>query len=222
MITLVYPYFNNGQMLDRQLEEWARYENKDQWKAIIVDDGSQRDPALSHMIDVGFEIELYRITDDIAWNQDGARNLAMKHASGFCLLADMDHLLTADQASKLAALEFDKAKSYRFNRQLLNRKEINVAPNIWLMHADLFWQCGGYDERYAGYYGSDRFFCISVKEKAGAPRVLDICMTVYLGADLPDANTTDYGRTKSKHDLDQVGVTFKPVPQINFNWERLI
>lgn len=221
MITLVYAYYNNSKMLDLQLQEWSKYQDKDKWQAIIVDDGSQRDPAIDHLIDVGFPISLYRIKNDIPWNMDGARNLAMTHASGWCLLCDMDHVLTADKAKELQGLALNAGRAYKFQRRLTNGTKINQGANIWIMHADLFWKIGGYDERYAGYYGSDLYFKKSADAVAGKPIELDIELTVYMPAQVKDASTTDYGRLNSKHDLRKLKKELAPVPQLNFEWERL-
>ena len=104
MITLVYPYYDNGGMLERHSEEWSSYapEVKAQLRAIVVDDGSPNDPAAAHVREVGFPVELYRIKQNIVWNVPGARNLGMHVApSGWCLLTDIDHLLAASEAEKL-------------------------------------------------------------------------------------------------------------------------
>ena len=118
MITIVMAYFENGGMLDLHLSEWEQYERKDRWRIVLVDDCSKRDPALPHIRDVGIEIELYRINTDRAWNQNGARNLGMTHAMGWCLLTDMDHLLPARDAKRLQGIDLDggPARYYRPHR----------------------------------------------------------------------------------------------------------
>ena len=57
-LTLVYPYYNNGKMLERHFEEWNHYSHKDKWNIIIVDDGSKRDPAIDHIKDIKIELKL--------------------------------------------------------------------------------------------------------------------------------------------------------------------
>ncbi len=118
MITLVYPYYNNGGMLERQLSVWRTYQQPESWSLVLVDDGSQEDPASSHLMPCGIDVTLYRITTDIAWNQHGAKNLAMSHCTGWCLLSDIDHVLPAEEAEHLQALlpTLDPKRVYRFAR----------------------------------------------------------------------------------------------------------
>jgi len=87
MITIVLSYYENGLMLERHLEEWAGYapEVKAELRAVVVDDGSPRDPAVAHLRNVGFPVDVYRIRQNLIWNVAGARNLGMTQApDGWC------------------------------------------------------------------------------------------------------------------------------------------
>jgi hypothetical protein len=225
-LTLVYPYYNNGSMLERQLDAWARYADPARWQAIIVDDGSRDDPAQPHLRDVGFPLALYRIREDIPWNQDGARNLAMYHAHGWCLLSDMDHLLPPEQATRLLTVAKDPERYYTLDRQLSDGRPLRRAPNILLLHCDLFARVGGYDEAYSGYYGSDVAFRRRLAERARGGH-LPIPLTVYVPAEVPDAATRHYGRRHSPYWLGsnpelarRLAANPPPIKPLNFTWER--
>ncbi len=226
MITIVMAYFENGGMLDLHLKEWEQYTDKDRWRVILVDDCSNRDPALPHIRDVGIDLSLYRITTDRAWNQNGARNLGMKHASGWCLVTDMDHLLTADQAARLQSVNLDgnQKRYYRPQRmRAATGERYKQHPNTWIIHDSKYWLAGGYDERYCGYYGTDATFRRNLERTLGPASQIDITLMLYGREVQKDASTVDYGRKDSKYYLRNLpckGERLMPVPQLNFEWER--
>ena len=47
-VRLIYPYYENPKMLERQVENWNQYagELRDHIRIILVDDGSEKHPAL--------------------------------------------------------------------------------------------------------------------------------------------------------------------------------
>ena len=229
-ITLLYPYYQNGGMLNRHLSEWEGYKIKEKFKAIVVDDGSPTDPAINHLegVDVGFPIELYRIKEDIPWNQDGARNLGMTHATGWCLISDMDHLLNVTNARKLAALTYDRAVHYVPNREKPDGSKYHHHPNTYFLTSDLYWLAGGYDESFRGYYGSDSVFKRQLNE-ISERQMLNVALTLYSREDIPDASTTNYGRKDSQyHILNNPELMERrkqmpgPIEPLNFEWERLL
>jgi len=231
-VTFVYPYFENGPMLDLHMSEWSQYQNKDQWKIIIVDDCSTRDPAIDHIRDVGIDLELYRIHTDIPWNQDGARNLGMSNARGWCLMCDMDHLLPAEDADRLITKRrWGITKHYTFKRRDSSGTRIRkIPPNIMLLHNKLFWSVGGYDERFCGYYGSDANFISRLQLRSGRGKVLrDVDLTMYRSDELYGATTTDYGRKGTEYHIknypelrDLMYQHERPIKPLNFEYERLI
>jgi len=232
-VTLVYAYFENGPMLDLQFSEWEQYKQKDRFKIIIVDDCSKRDPAIDHIRDVGIDVELYRIHNDIPWNQDGARNLAMTNAEGWCIMCDMDHVLTTGGASLYLSKvnNLNKNKYYGFNRHRINGRLINKSPpNIMSIHNDLFWSIGGYDERFCGYYGSDVNFISRLDAFAGRRIMMNnISLRMYRADDLYGATTTDYGRKGSEYHIANyphlrkiLRSNMKPIKPLNFKYDRLV
>ncbi len=233
-ITLVMAYYENGKMLDRHIQEWKTYDSafKKMLKVVLVDDGSPKDPAIGHIKGVGFPIELYRIKEDVAWGQDRARNLAMKHTKGFCLLTDMDHLLPKQCVRALVGPFWNHAKAYRpMRQQVRDGKWYKRHPNTYLLHHKIYWQAGGYDEFFLGYYGSDSVFRRALKSKA---KIIDtgVFHLVLFGRDdIKDASTDPdtYGRKGTKYAVcknpELIKRRKKRHPSIvrnNYEWERLL
>ena len=223
MITLVMPYYNNPTMLAEHIRVWSKYTDKDSFKVIIVDDGSQ-EPAADVFKQYGTPLntELYRITVDIPWNQDGARNLGMTHAGGWCLLSDMDHVLDYANAQKLMAMPKDDRAAYiprRLFTDAVEHKSRGV--NIFAMHRNQFWSIGGYDESLRGWYGTDRYF------KARIPLLQKtdcFALTVYLPNDIADCCTRNYGRKDSAYFIDN-NKAISPNQEmtlLNFPWDRVL
>lgn len=235
MITLVYPYYENPTMLRKQLETWALY--IDFVKIIVVDDGSQENPALNQMWFQHTNLQLYRVLPNIPWNQDGARNLAMKHATTeWAYMTDMDRLVPIDQME--AITEFAEKHStprhyYMFNqRAARDGVYLNAThPNSFLMRVEDFWSMGGYDEDFAGAYGSDGNFRRCAQADGLVERkVMSLYTIKYTGADIEDSRTREWGRKGSAFHvglkpelLRKVhGPAYKAVNPIRFEWERIL
>jgi predicted glycosyltransferase involved in capsule biosynthesis len=228
-ITLVMAYYENGGMLDRHFEEWKTYPKKD-FKVILVDDGSQNDPAINHIKKAKFPVELYRIKIDIPWNQNGARNLGMTHANGWCLLTDMDHLLSKDQFETLYKLKLSKDTHYVPGRKKANGEWYKRHPNSYIIHKDTYWKAGGYDEAFCGYYGTDATFRRQLGNTSKRVELEEtFYLTLYGREVIADASTRNYGRKGTKYHTSRnpklrarKRLNTLPIPPLNFPWERLI
>lgn len=232
-ITIVMAYYENAMMLHRQLEEWKNYPFpfKQYLRAIIVDDGSQDEPAWNNMVvDPGFPIRLFRIKQDIPWNQNGARNLGMHHANGWCLLTDMDHLLPSACVGSVVNMKLKRDFAYRPLRTLVDGSDYKRHPNTYLIHRDLYWDIGGFDESFAGYYGSDSTFR---KRLLGVTQAVDteaFHVVLYGRDDIPDASTDPerYGRKGTEYHVSANPILAQrkqlcptPIQPLNFEWEEL-
>lgn len=159
-VQLVYPYYENPVFLQRQLALWSEIEPQLRMnlRAIVVDDGSPRRAAID-VLRTGqfpFPIRLFRIDIDVRWNWLAARNIAMHHATeGWCLLTDMDHVLTSGAASALINEAHDPAAIYRLRRREHTGQLIHSHPNTMFLTRSMFWRAGGYDEALSGHYGTD-------------------------------------------------------------------
>jgi len=229
-ITLVMAYYENGKMLDRHFEEWNKYPDFN-FKIVLVDDGSQIDPALPHIQKIKFPLNLYRVKVDKPWNQNGARNLGMTFTKGWCLLTDMDHLLTVDQFSVLTRMNLDPETYYVPGRKRAVDKDwYKKHPNSYILTNDMYWKAGGYDETYCGFYGTDSTFRNALAS-VGNRVELDhkFYLTLFGREVIPDASTTNYGRKGTQFHLRRNPELTQrrknktpPIEPLNFPWERLI
>ena len=230
-ITLVMPYYNNPNMLRRHIQEWNSYSDdlKEKFKVILVDDGSQVSPAKANLIPSEVSLQLYRIKEDIPWNQHGARNLGMTFSEGWCLITDIDHLLTEKNLKNILKYPLNKLCAYKPKRTLPDNSYYKSHPNSYVIHRDLFWQTGGCDEAYAGYYGIDSTFRRRLTNYADIIEFDDIYLILYRRDTIADASTTTYGRKGSEyavcnnHELARrKKENPQPIPPLNFTWERIL
>lgn len=235
--TIVMAYYENPNMLALQLREWALYRPTDKiaMRAVIVDDGSPRNPAepvVRQYGNVGFPIKLFRIHENKPWNQDGARNLAMKHTTGWALMKDMDHVLERDQASGLLQLvshDAVRGEYYMPDRTYHGMPE-HPHANSYVMHADDFWRMGGYDEDFAGAYGSDSNFRKCMKAELQEKATHAFSLSRWSRKEMSDASTNDWGRKESPYHRSQFpaleaknrGPAYKATNHLRFNWEQVI
>lgn len=241
MITFVYTYYNNPDMLARQLQEWLVYPGDvlDKLRFIIVDDGSMRAPALP-VIQQSLQgqrdklkLSLYRVTVDIPWNMDGARNLAMKECeTEWAFLCDIDHLVPADQVPRAFEMPFAPRTAFMPNQVWTSGVSLGRPhPNSYLMRKEDYWFVGGMDEDFAGFYGSDGNFR-RLLTQWGIVLIYTTTwnVVVYGTGDIYDANTKGLGRKDSDRFVKRNaklwekvrGPRYKPVDPIRFPWERLI
>ena len=161
-VTMVYPYYENPQMLRQQFEHW-RWAGFGGWpslRAIIVDDGSPEMPAAAVLADIEHPgpMRLFRIEIDVRWNWLAARNIGVSHAKGWVILTDMDHVIPEATIHGCIFGNHDPGVIYRFMRREHTGEVIHPHPNSWFMTTDMFWRIGGYDEALSGHYGTDGEF----------------------------------------------------------------
>jgi hypothetical protein len=204
-LTLVYAYYDNGDMLERHLIEWASYQpdQKALLEIILVDDGSPNKPAtpIVQKHHTGIATRVYRVLVNIPWNQDGARNLAMSRVSTeWAFMTDMDHLVPRNQIGRMLSFPAVRGHYYMPNQYSTDGENLHCShPNTYLMHAEDFWGMGGYDEDFAGVYGSDGNFRKCCKG-SGLREIQTNAFhaVVYRGEDIADARTNEFGRKESK------------------------
>jgi hypothetical protein len=198
-VTLIYPYYENRLMLCRQIENWNSYspEVREKLSFVLVDDGSQRSPAADTVRALArVPITLYRINENIAWNQHGARNLGAMLASDVWLfLSDMDIVLSPEMAGKLVQAKLARWRYYTFPRVYADGVTApKIHPNTVLVHRSVYLESGGYDEDYCGTYGGDAPFRDRLGTFARHSRIEDVVLVGYEIGDIPDAATTDWSR----------------------------
>lgn len=233
-LTLCIPYYENPSMLARQIETWNDYDLKTQggFSVAIVDDGSPRNPALP-VIQANpckLKIRLWRIAENIPWNQHGARNLAAKAVggNGWLLMTDIDHILEPDAARAVVVAEIDRRYHYTFNRiSLPERSPYKMHCNSFLVTREAYWKAGGYDEDYCGTYGGDGPFLRALRQVAPERR-MEVALLRMPREVLADASTTEWPRTGPLKQAYQEIHKAKnktgegPKNPLRFTWERLL
>lgn len=222
-LTLVYAYYENPTMLNEQLRIWGDYPDylRRRIEVIVTDDASPRWPARITR-NPGLRISLYRIENDVEWNWLECRNIGAKHAvCPWLLLTDMDHALYADQAGVLVDMinygALDEERFYTLERRdAPDLTYYKFHPDSYLMTRDLFWRVGGYDEHYAGNYGTSGLWRRRCLAHADMGHLDDAYLVRYPGEYMPDARTTTLPRKEGRDPhqirriterLDALGVT---------------
>lgn len=110
--------------------------------------------------DCNLNIRLYRINEDIRWNQPGARNLGAVFAkTDYILMTDLDHRVSEKTFEYLLKKNFWKNRVYLFRRKDHNGIKVRSHPNTFVISRSTFFGCYGYDEEFCGNYGyDDEFF----------------------------------------------------------------
>jgi hypothetical protein len=236
-VRMIYPYYENPKMLERQVENWNRYagELRDHVKLILIDDGSPKNPAYPIFKDCKIPKRLYRITKDIPWNQHGARNLgakmACKPAENYWLyMSDMDILLTPETAFDLFSRKLDPMHYYTFERTFLpacNTRKYHC--NTFLVKHSIYWAVNGYDEDYCGTYGGDGAFLRQVNNLAPRIHLEDVLLYGVERNVVPDANTDlprkegEFGdEYRRRFDAKRRKGDERSKNPIRFDYERLI
>lgn len=190
MLSLVVTYFNQPAMLAEQARIWQTYSAVPE--IIVIDDGSAV-PATAQPRSSG-----YRVTRDIPWHQDGARNLGAHVATGeWLLFLDIDHAICADELAKVLDMlpKLAANTAYRPLRRLVDLAyPLKPAANIWLIRRADFWRIGGYDERLCGSYGTDQEFIPRLRRTL-VVNELPVVLDVYRRINIADAATAGLDRS---------------------------
>lgn len=191
-------YYDNPGMLAKQfvhLEAMAP-KLKAHLRVIVVDDGSPKAPATLPDASPGFPIEIYRITVDVPWNQDAARNIAVHHApAGWLLLTDIDHMVPEETLRVVMKNTLCERTVYRFSRvSAPDMAPYKPHPNSWLMTKAMFDYVGGYDETLCiGAYGTDGDILKRIQRATDIVTLKEALIRVPREV-VPDASTTTLPR----------------------------
>lgn len=195
-VTLIMAYYDNPLMLVehyrfiRQMPDRLR----EHVNLIIVDDCSPTAPATPSDLD-GAALQIYRLRKDVRWNQDACRNIGVKHAeTNWVLMTDMDHMVSAAAWETVINRNWDARKAYTFTRvSAPDMTPYKPHPNSWFMHRDTFNAVGGYDERFAGLYGTDGDFQTRLRTRFPFKQIKEPLIRIPRTL-IPDASTTSYLR----------------------------
>jgi len=120
---------------------------------IIVDDHSPIPVTIPASINLNYR--LFRITDDITWNQGGARNLGAVHSVQKMILTDCDHRFPEKLLKIILASKVPKKTLYTFKRDDTNGKVTIGHRNTFYTSKHVFFETLGVDEEFCGYYGCE-------------------------------------------------------------------
>lgn len=246
-LTIVAAYYNQPGIM----REWWRvlktYAEPERIKLRFCDDHSKKHPlVIPPAIQRRFDVQAFRVLDDIHWNEMGARNLCMEHSHGWVFMTDPDYLLNAENVRRLLTKDCRKKNFYHLqSREVDTGKALGMPENMVVLHTEDFWKVHGYDEGFAGGYGfSDCMFFKALRDglRARDNFVKDVFMSHYPKKEVPssfsdcapilDAASPSIRDTKRnqpiwdgklamirKHGIRAYLSQLKPV---KFNWERTV
>ena len=244
-LTIAMPYYNAPEMLLKQLEYWYQYPTwvTESVSVIIVDDGSLEYPAQSvfdkHSLPA-FPLSLYRIEEDIPWNHGGARNLAFTQMQeGWALLTDLDHVLPLESVCSLLTKHLRTQNVYIPSRYRINGildwEEIEPHSDSFILTKEMFWQVGGFDEDFSGYWnGMSHLFRKHLLKICDETIVMEnIHLMFFDNTVVKDANVKSLGRKGTAYDIKEdpklfkkmckrLNKDYKPENQLRFSWTQVI
>lgn len=209
--TLVMPYYDNPNMLSEQYAKLRALppNYRDLISVVVVDDGSPRAPAFPEDL-AGIGLQVFRIDVDVRWNQDAARNIGVHHAeTNWILMTDIDHVVSQDAWKCVLLRKWNELVAYQFHR--VSAPEMTAYkhhPNSWLMARSLFNTVGGYDERFAGYYGTDGDFKNRLMALAEI-KFIKVPLIRYPRSHIADASTTTYARKQGEDGVNIKRIKFE-------------
>jgi len=177
-LSLVTHHLNGHHKVQTLLQELSKLDAqvRTQFEIIIVDDCS--DKAIIPQIN-GLNLKAYRITDDIPWNQAGARNLGCFMAeSPWVLFFDIDQVPLEDSVSLILESIKDLETNclyYFYVKDFIDsnlKKKLDIHPNTFLANTQRFKTTCMYDEDFAGHYGYEDLYLPYVWEFYGGKRLI--------------------------------------------------
>jgi hypothetical protein len=228
-LTIISHFYNKHEWVDKQVNHWDQINSniKNQFEFILVDDYSDEEYSLPKS---DLNIRLFRVTDDIPWNQSGSRNLAMFHATGtIALFIDIDQKMKIDFLERLASVSENIQRNtihfFKIDPPILNIQNgefLNHHPNSFFVNLQDFKTKIHYDEDFAGNYGFEDVFLFRAWEKLGGKMTF---VNEEVSSDLPFGTTNLDRDIKRNEDMIKKKVfeeNCKVSPSIlRFNWKEM-
>lgn len=245
LVTLAMAVYGQPRMLEVWFETLRGYPQEvlDQLELIIVDDHGEPRAEIPTDVQQLLPCQLFRVLDDIHWNQPGARNLALAHVrTSLVLFVDPDMVFPTEMMRKMLDVgwELPQGRVIRYclrHREGPNKGKIDTSsPNTWFMHAQDLRRLNGYDEDFCGAKGwSDVQLLDIVKSAYRVRHDMSLFAEFYGTGEVPDAAVEKLDRSTVRNKkirvnniriAKQMGGWIKfakrPVPQLRFRWEQLL
>ena len=193
-----------------------RYPKHPHIEYICIDDGSEDDPVLPEFWKV------YKITEDIGWNSEGAKNLGMHvMESDWGVTCDMDHPILVEDIPKLPIITEFLPRTASYNPIRIDGKAINCH----LAHIDLWNEIGGYDETFTTLYGYDKTFAHAVNAKRNSAVLRLECIRLDMIGGMSAVPRTE--KKRSNQDFLKLEAALKAgeaeytKERLRFPWKRI-
>lgn len=157
-LSYVAPLYLNKSNADEVLsifDDYSTYpaEILDRVLFVLVDDGS---PVPYTLKNWPLNMIVLRVSEDIMWNNPGARNLGILYAkSDKVFVTDIDHQLDVDSMRKLIDRPQCGRNVLRLPRFASNGEKLRSHANTFLLSRGTFFRYFGYDEELCGSYACD-------------------------------------------------------------------
>jgi len=233
-LSVISHFYNNHEAVDKQLEHWGKIDSSliDMIEFILVDDHSEK---VYKKPNTHLNVRLFRVLDNINWNQSGSRNLGAFHAIGqAALLIDIDQLVFIDFLQSLCmsvenlprnTINFFKISSEK--GELVDVQNGNVLthhPNSFVVNLEDYKRNGFYDEDFAGYYGYEDVHMFEVwKKRGGKLNLIDRLGTQENMAFWTKDLDRDINRNKTLI-YEKLGTEIprNPTSILRFQWEEIL
>ena len=196
-LTLILSYYENPNMLREQYDAIRQLPPsfRGAINMIVVDDCSPKHPAQPEPME-GVALQVYRVGVDVRWNQDAARNIGAHHCeTDWFVLTDMDHVVPQATWLFLLTHKWDLDHAYTFERVTApGMTEYKPHPNSWFINKRTWAKFGGYDESFAGYYGTDGDFRNRLQKVVVEIKRLPVPIVRIPRTLVADSSTTTYLR----------------------------
>ena len=242
LVTLAMATYGQPQMLDVWFETLRTYPQVllKQMELLIVDDCGDPPVEIPDDITQLLKCRLYRATENIPWNQPGARNLALDMTkTKLILFVDPDMVFPSEMMNRmlLAGLKLPAGEVIRFI--LKHRKTGKLdrsSPNTWFCHVADFLAINGYDEDFCGNKGwSDVQLLDVMKTYYRIHHRADLVAEFYDVGEIPDAMVTTLERSHGPNRKKRIrkvewarrnggwrAFVKADKPRIRFTWERVL
>lgn len=195
-ITHFYCNQDNIDSVESLLRRYEDYspEVLDRLQFIIVDDGSPVEYAVPKF---NLNLTWLKITEDIPWNNPGARNLGVTYAkSDKLLLTDLDHEFPEATLAHMIARKNPDRDFFKIYRTDKNGERMKGHPNSFFMSRGRFMRFFGYDEEFCGGHGADDYRFVKLQKYHGSRQR-------YLPKQYRSFKRRDIDYRKSYHTLDR-------------------